>query len=88
LDIHSQQAFTYGNITQPNRNALLKSYPDVDGLKTGWVSAAGYHVVVTAKRVQTRLIAVVMGAKSSEIRNREAQRLLDEGFRIVLQPRG
>lgn len=88
LNIHSQQAFTYGNITQPNRNAMLKSHPDVDGLKTGWVSAAGYHIVVTAKRDQTRLIAVVMGAKSSEIRNREAQRLLDEGFELVRQRRG
>jgi serine-type D-Ala-D-Ala carboxypeptidase (penicillin-binding protein 5/6) len=88
LDIHSQQAFTHGNITQPNRNALLQSYPDVDGLKTGWVSAAGYHIVVTAKRDQTRLIAVVMGARTPGIRNREAERLLDEGFRFAGQRRG
>lgn len=88
LGLHSQQAFTYGHITQPNRNTLLKSCPDVDGLKTGWVSAAGYHIVVTAKRDQTRLIAVVMGAKNPSSRNREAQALLDEGFRLVAQRRG
>lgn len=88
LDIHSQQAFTYRNITQHNRNALLKSYPDVDGIKTGWVSAAGYHIVVTAKRGETRLIAVVMGAKSPRIRNREAERLLDEGFLLAGRRQG
>lgn len=88
LDIHSQQAFTYRNITQHNRNALLKSYPDVDGIKTGWVSAAGYHIVVTAKRGETRLIAVVMGAKSPRIRNREAERLLDEGFQLAGRRQG
>ena len=88
LSLHSQQVFTHGNITQPNRNALLQSYPDVDGLKTGWVSAAGYHIVVTAKREETRLIAVVMGAKTPRIRNREAERLLDEGFRLAGQRRG
>jgi D-alanyl-D-alanine carboxypeptidase (penicillin-binding protein 5/6) len=83
LDIHSQQYFTYHDITQRNRNSLLRDYPDADGLKTGWVSKAGYHIVATAKRGDTRLIAVVMGAKTPAIRAREAEKLLDEGFTMV-----
>jgi D-alanyl-D-alanine carboxypeptidase len=83
LDLHSQQYFTYHDITQRNRNSLLRQYPNADGLKTGWVVKGGYHIIATAKRGNTRLIAVVMGAKTSGIRTREAERLLDEGFRMV-----
>lgn len=83
LNLHSQQYFTYRDITQRNRNSLLRNYPNADGLKTGWVCESGYHIVATAKRGNTRLIAVVMGARTHGIRDREAQRLLDEGFQMV-----
>lgn len=88
LDLHSQQYYTYRDITQRNRNSLLRHYPNADGLKTGWVRKAGYHIVATAKRGETRLIAVVMGAKTSGIRARETERLLDEGFRMVQEREG
>jgi len=83
LNLHSQQYFTYREITQHNRNTLLKRYPNADGLKTGWVHKAGYHIIATARRGNTRLIAVVMGAKNPNIRTRETEKLLDEGFRLV-----
>ena len=88
LNIHSQQYYTYREITQHNRNSLLSRYPNADGLKTGWVHKAGYHLVATAKRGDTRLIAVIMGAKNPKVRSREAERLLDEGFRIVQEKQG
>jgi D-alanyl-D-alanine carboxypeptidase len=88
LNIHSHQYFTYRDITQHNHNNLLTLYPDVDGLKTGWVRQAGYHIIATAKRNDTRLIAVVMGAKNHAIRTRETERLLDEGFRKVRENQG
>jgi D-alanyl-D-alanine carboxypeptidase (penicillin-binding protein 5/6) len=83
LELHSQQEFTYRDITHHNRNVLLTSYPNADGIKTGWVRKAGYHLAATAKRGDTRLIAVVMGAKNPDIRARETVRLLDEGFARV-----
>ena len=83
LNLHSQQYYTYRDITQRNRNSLLRHYPNADGLKTGWVVRGGYHIVATAKRGETRLIAVIMGAKTPAIRAKEAERLLDEGFRMV-----
>jgi D-alanyl-D-alanine carboxypeptidase (penicillin-binding protein 5/6) len=85
LELHSQQDFTYREITHHNRNVLLQRYPNADGIKTGWVRKAGYHLVATAKRGNTRLIAVVMGAKTPAIRARETARLLDEGFAKVGQ---
>jgi D-alanyl-D-alanine carboxypeptidase (penicillin-binding protein 5/6) len=83
VNLHSVQYFTYNNITQRNRNTLLRHYPNADGIKTGWVAKAGYHIIATAKRGNTRLIAVVMGAKNPGTRSKEAEKLLDEGFRIV-----
>ncbi|OHE19671.1 MAG: hypothetical protein A2X95_08785 [Syntrophobacterales bacterium GWF2_56_9] len=88
LDLHSQQYYTYRDITQRNRNSLLRHYPNADGLKTGWVVKAGYHIVATAKRGDPRLIAVVMGAKTPSIRARETEKLLDEGFRMVGEREG
>ncbi len=83
IKLHSTRFYTYRNITQRNRNTLLVNYPNADGLKTGWVAAAGYHIIATAKRGNTRLIAVVMGAKTPAVRSREARNLLDRGFDIV-----
>lgn len=83
LALHSMQYYTYKKITQHNCNALLKKYPDVDGLKSGFVRAAGYHLIATARRGNTRLIAVVMGARTPDIRVRETRRLLDAGFQII-----
>jgi D-alanyl-D-alanine carboxypeptidase len=83
LQIHSMQDYTFASITQRNSNTLLGQCEDVDGLKTGFVSAAGFHLVATAKRRDIRLIAVVMGESSQEIRTQDATRLLERGFRMV-----
>ncbi|MGA3206671.1 MAG: D-alanyl-D-alanine carboxypeptidase family protein [Syntrophales bacterium] len=83
LQIHSMQEYTFANITQRNSNTLLRQCKDVDGLKTGFVRTAGFHLVATAKRGDTRLIAVVMGEKNPRIRARDAAKLLELGFRMV-----
>jgi D-alanyl-D-alanine carboxypeptidase (penicillin-binding protein 5/6) len=83
LHLHSMQEYTYKGITQYNNNCLLKQSADVDGLKTGYVRAAGFHLVATAKRGDTRIIAVVMGEKNPKIRAKETARLLEQGFMII-----
>ncbi len=83
LHIHSQQTHTYSNRTRHNANRLLGRCDGVDGLKTGFVSASGYNLAATAKRGDTRLIAVLLGTQSPAIRARETERLLEFGFRLV-----
>jgi D-alanyl-D-alanine carboxypeptidase (penicillin-binding protein 5/6) len=83
LTIHAMPDYAYNNISQHNRNRFLKIYPDVDGLKTGFVCEAGYHIVVTAKKGNARLIAVVMGARTSAIRTKETKKLLEAGFKAL-----
>ncbi|WP_158773001.1 D-alanyl-D-alanine carboxypeptidase family protein [Cobetia sp. L2A1] len=79
--IYSQKYFTWNGIKQPNRNKLLWRDKDVDGLKTGHTEEAGYCLVASAKKDETRLISVVMGTSSEEARAQESQKLLTYGFR-------
>ena len=80
LTFHSMQEYTYGGIRQYNRNHLLRKDASVDGLKTGYISEAGYHLLATAKRRNWRLIAVVMGAETATIREIEIRKLLNYGY--------
>ncbi len=79
--LYAEKHFTYNNIRQPNRNALLWRDDSVDGLKTGHTEEAGYCLVASAKRGDTRLIASVMGTSSSAARAQEVQKMLNYGFR-------
>jgi D-alanyl-D-alanine carboxypeptidase (penicillin-binding protein 5/6) len=79
--LYAEKHFTYNNIRQPNRNSLLWRDDSVDGLKTGHTEEAGYCLVASAKRNDSRLIAVVMGTGSSEARAQEIQKMLNYGFR-------
>ncbi len=88
LGYHSMREYSYNNVQQYNRNHLLLKDPTIDGLKTGYIAASGYHLSATSKRDGMRLIAVVMGARSTPIREREALKLLNYGFRhfTLVQP--
>lgn len=69
-----------GTLWLINHNRLLGKFPGMDGLKTGYTSRAGYCMVATAKRLNTRLIAVVLGAPTSKARFQDAVTLLTWGF--------
>jgi D-alanyl-D-alanine carboxypeptidase (penicillin-binding protein 5/6) len=79
---YAQLEFTYNDITQQNRNLLLRRDPSVDGLKTGHTEAAGYCLATSAMRDGMRLISVVMGTESENARARASQALLNYGFRF------
>lgn len=81
--LYKQKSFTYNNIKQYNRNSLLwdKSM-NVDGLKTGHTSQAGYSLVTTATKGDMRLVTVVMGTESERARKVESKKLLNYGFRF------
>jgi D-alanyl-D-alanine carboxypeptidase (penicillin-binding protein 5/6) len=85
--IYAKKHFTYNNIRQPNRNSLLWRDDSVDGLKTGHTEEAGYCLVASAKRDNTRFIGVVMGTNSSDARAQEVQKMLNYGFRYYQSER-
>ncbi|WMW81183.1 D-alanyl-D-alanine carboxypeptidase family protein [Undibacterium cyanobacteriorum] len=81
---YSTKSFTYNKITQANRNRLLWLDPTVDGMKTGHTESAKYCLIASALRPngsgQRRLISVVTGTESDQVRAQESLKLLNWGF--------
>ena len=77
-----------GKFSLANTNKMLKSYPGLTGLKTGYISEAGYCISATAERDGLSLVAVVMAAPTKETRVADASALLNYGFAnfTVYQP--
>lgn len=76
----SRKEFTYRGVTYRNHNRLLDSYPGIDGMKTGYINAAGFNLVASAVRNNQRLIGVVFGGRTGKSRNAHMAALLDDGF--------
>ena len=93
-DFHSVEVFAYPvadnvaeafrnnprTIVQNNRNNLLRTFPGVDGLKTGYIDESGYNIALTAERDNTRFISVTLGAESTRMRDLDGYRLLSWAF--------
>lgn len=73
-------AIKLGRRVMRNYNTLLDRYQGTDGMKTGFICASGFNVVVSAKRNNRRLIAVVFGAPSGGVRAVKAAQMLERGF--------
>lgn len=77
----SQITHPSGRVTDlTNTNRLVRFYADCDGLKTGSTNEAKYCIAATAQRNGMRLIAVVLGADTSQHRFDDARAMLDYGF--------
>lgn len=63
-----------------NTNRLVKFYPGVDGVKTGFTNEAKYCLTATAKKDNMRVIAVVFGAETPKDRNAQVTKMLDYAF--------
>ena len=63
-----------------NTNKMVRYYPGCTGLKTGFTSGAGYCLSASAQREGMELIAVVMGAETSQDRFAACKGMLDQGF--------
>lgn len=81
--LYSETSYTFNGITQYNRNGLLRDRSmNVDGMKTGYTSGAGYSLATSATSGNMRLISVVMGSSSTKSRESESKQLLSYGFRF------
>ncbi len=63
-----------------NTNKLIRYYEGATGLKTGFTDGAHYCLSATAERDGMELIAVVMGAETSDKRFETAKSMLNFGF--------
>jgi D-alanyl-D-alanine carboxypeptidase (penicillin-binding protein 5/6) len=74
-------------VKERNHIGLLKTYPGVDGLKTGYIDESGYNLALTAERDGTRLIVVLLGVPAGlggywgpRFRDADGAALLDWGY--------
>jgi D-alanyl-D-alanine carboxypeptidase len=74
-------AIQYGKRVVRNYNPLIGRFPGADGMKTGFICAAGFNLVATATRDNKQLIAVVLGAPSGAARAVKAAEMLENGFK-------
>ncbi|MCL2271715.1 MAG: D-alanyl-D-alanine carboxypeptidase [Treponema sp.] len=93
-EFHSVQEFSYPKehnvapayrnnprtIQQFNFNSLLRTFPGVDGLKTGYIDESGYNIALTAVRDFTRFILITLGAESTRRREADGNLLLAWAF--------
>ncbi|MBO7483693.1 MAG: D-alanyl-D-alanine carboxypeptidase [Alphaproteobacteria bacterium] len=76
-------SFDFNGRTYTSHNRILNEYEGAEGLKTGYVAAAGYNIISTAQKDNVRLIGILMGKESAQERDAEMRQLLDKGFQKV-----
>lgn len=75
-----------GQIEMTTHNHLLGSVPGCDGLKTGYITVAGFSIAATAERQGQRVIAIVLGSADRKTRDAKAAELLSKGFLALGAP--
>jgi D-alanyl-D-alanine carboxypeptidase len=77
----SRNSFTYRGNTYGGHNRVMKKFAGADGIKTGYIRAAGFNLVSSAERDGRRLIGVVLGGTSAPVRDKQMVALLTNGFK-------
>ena len=67
-------------VVMRTHNHLMGSVPGCDGLKTGYFTAAGFSIAVTAARPGQRVVVVVLGSADRLKRDAKASELVAKGF--------
>jgi D-alanyl-D-alanine carboxypeptidase len=74
-------SFVYRGNTYGGHNRVMKKFAGADGIKTGYIRAAGFNLVSSAERDGRRLVGVVLGGASAPIRDKQMVALLTKGFK-------
>lgn len=76
----SQNSFQYKGRTIYGHNHLLQTFSGADGMKTGYTAASGYNIITSAKRYNKRVIAVTMGHRYWNERDKKAALMMEKGL--------
>jgi D-alanyl-D-alanine carboxypeptidase (penicillin-binding protein 5/6) len=85
-EYHATPAMFHNGFMMQNTNKML-GQDAVSGLKTGFTRESGYNIILTSKLHGREMVGVLMRAPSSEVRTREAQRLLEYGASLQAKAR-
>ena len=70
-------------IIMRTHNHLLGHVEGCDGLKTGYITQAGFSIAVTASRHGQRIIAIVLDSIDLKTRDSKAKELVAKGFAVL-----
>lgn len=74
------QNWRYAGTVIRNHNRMLGRYRGVNGIKTGYIKASGFNLVVSVERNGRHLVGVIFGGKSARSRDDQMIGLLDRAF--------
>ena len=74
------KSFKYKGQTISGHNHLLSTFAGADGMKTRYTAASGYNIITSAKRNNKRVIAVTMGHKYLNERDKKVAVMMDKGL--------
>ena len=81
--LFNKSQFSYKGRTYKSHNKITKNYRGADGLKTGYIRAAGYNLATSAKRNGRSIVGIVLGGRKAHTRDKHMVKLLDKSFRKV-----
>ncbi|MFZ2869501.1 D-alanyl-D-alanine carboxypeptidase family protein, partial [Zavarzinia sp.] len=83
----STQKWRYGGKVITNHNRMLGRYEGTNGIKTGYIRASGFNLVVSVKRGGVHLVGAIFGGSSAKARDDHMIELLDAAFvRLQTKP--
>jgi D-alanyl-D-alanine carboxypeptidase len=74
------QSFNFRGQTIRTHNRLVGHFDGTDGIKTGYIADAGFNLVTSTRRGDKRLVGVVLGARSANVRNNYMMVMLQKMF--------
>ena len=78
--LFKSEKFVWKDKTYKTHNKLMKKYDGADGIKTGYISDAGFQLAFSAVKKDKRLIGIYFGGDSSKQRNQTLKFLMDKEF--------
>ena len=66
----------------------MGSVDGVDGIKTGYTRASGYNLMASAQRGDARVIAIMLGGRTSRARNAHVTELIEAAYASFSAPTG
>ncbi len=74
------ETFVYNDIVFKSHNRVNKDFPGADGIKTGYIRKSGFNLLTSAKRNNNRVFAVVLGGRTTQLRDELMISMLEESF--------
>jgi D-alanyl-D-alanine carboxypeptidase len=75
------ERFSYRGVQYAGHNRVLNKLNGADGIKTGYIRAAGFNLVSSAEQNGRRLVGVVLGGSTPYLRDKQMVAMMNKGFK-------